>query len=110
MEKSKAKRTLFERQDGYCFYCGRSTWMPREGAKKAALRLQMPAEGHGWRAGIRRRLATIEHLHRRADGGPDKIENYVIACQGCNASRGGRKVEDHQDAMMAKFSTTELAH
>lgn len=101
MEKSRAKKLLFERQGGLCFYCDRPTWMPAEGAKKSAERLGMPTEGHRWHKDVRLRMATIEHLHRRADGGPDKIENYVIACNGCNASRGGRKVEDHREAMAA---------
>ena len=101
MEKSRAKALLFERQNGLCFYCDRPSWMPSEGAKKAAERLGMPTEGHRWHKNIRKRLATIEHRHRRAVGGPDKIENYVIACQGCNASRGGRKAEDHREAMLA---------
>lgn len=101
MEKLQAKALLFERQGGLCFYCERPTWLPHEGAKKASVRLEMPTEGDKWHKNIRKRMATIEHLHRRADGGPDKIENYVIACNGCNGSRGGRKVEDHQAAMMA---------
>lgn len=101
MEKTRAKRILFERQSGLCFYCDRPMWMPSEGARKAAVRLGLPTDGHGWHKTARKRMATIEHLHRRADGGPDKIENYVIACNGCNTSRGGRKVEDHREAMMA---------
>lgn len=103
MEKLRAKALLFERQGGACFYCDRPTWMPSEGAKKAAARLEMATEGHRWHKEARKRMATLEHLHRRVDGGPDKIENYVLACQGCNASRGGRKVEDHRAAMMAAY-------
>jgi 5-methylcytosine-specific restriction endonuclease McrA len=62
---------------------------------KAATKLGLPTEGHGWVKAIQDRMATIEHLHRRADGGPDKIENYALACRRCNRKRGGRKVEDH---------------
>lgn len=101
MEKTRAKNLLFERQDGLCFYCDRPTWLPAEGAKKGAARLGLPLEGQGWHKAIRKRMATLEHLHRKADGGPDKIENYVMACNGCNGSRGGSKVEDHRGAMMA---------
>jgi hypothetical protein len=106
MEKRKAKRRLFAQQRGKCFYCQHDTWMPSEGKLSAAARLGFPTEGHGWTKPLRRRMATIEHLHRRADGGPNKIENYVVACHGCNSSRGGRKVEDHRAIMSIRPSIT----
>lgn len=106
MEKSRVKKLLFERQNGICFYCERPTWAPSEGARKGTERLGLPIDGHGWHKIARKRMATIEHLHRRADGGPDKIENYVLACNGCNSSRGGQKVEDHREAMIAAHAQT----
>jgi 5-methylcytosine-specific restriction endonuclease McrA len=103
LEKNRVKKLLFERQGGLCFYCDRPTWLPSEGVKKGAARLGLPVEGHGWRKTTRKRMATLEHLHRRADGGPDQIENYAVACRSCNGSRDDRKVEDHREAMIAAF-------
>lgn len=36
----------------------------------------------------RDRMATREHLQRKADGGLNVMTNYVLACRGCNARRG----------------------
>lgn len=100
--KQGALRLLFHMSDGKCYYCGIETWMPGQGKIKAAIKLGLPTEGHRWVKTVQDRMATIEHLHRRADGGPDKIENYALACRRCNRRRGGRKVEDHREAMMAE--------
>jgi hypothetical protein len=100
--RKSARRILFQTQEGKCFYCGIETWMPGQGKEKAARKLGLPTEGYGWIKAIQDRMATIEHLHRRADGGPDKLANYAMACRRCNRKRGGAKVEDHREAMMAQ--------
>ncbi len=38
--------------------------------------------------------ATIEHLLARVHGGPDKIENLVLACAPCNKQAGNRPVAE----------------
>ena len=41
-----------------------------------------------------KRSATIEHVVPRSQGGEDHPDNYVVACAGCNSSRGVMPVED----------------
>lgn len=78
--------------------------MPGHGKIKSAIKLGMPTEGHGWVKAIQDRMATIEHLQRRADGGPDEIENYTLACRRCNRKRGERSVEEHLAIMRGTVS------
>jgi hypothetical protein len=92
-------KTRFREQHGKCFYCGFDAWLPTEGMGRAVRRLGMPSEGPGWRKGAARRMATKEHLHRRADGGPDCLYNYAMAHRWCNKVRGERSVEDHKAAI-----------
>lgn len=33
-------------------------------------------------------METIEHLHRKSDGGPDQPHNVALACHACNTGRG----------------------
>ncbi|GCA51766.1 HNH endonuclease [Sinorhizobium meliloti] len=35
-------------------------------------------------------VASVEHLHRRADGGTSHWSNLAMACTRCNNSRGER--------------------
>ncbi|WKL30075.1 HNH endonuclease [Sinorhizobium meliloti] len=42
------------------------------------------------RAGRYFRVASVEHLHRRADGGTSHWSNLAMACKRCNNSRGER--------------------
>lgn len=61
---------LCEAQNWRCCYCGivMSIWLDGTHGRK-------------------RSDATIEHLTMRANGGEDRWENCVAACQGCNSSR-----------------------
>lgn len=93
----------FREQEGKCFYCGLSAWMPAEGRVKAARRLGLPISGDGWRKNISRRMATREHLRRRADGGPDHLDNYVMAHRWCNKVRGETTVHDHKSQMLSRL-------
>lgn len=75
--RARLKRK-FDQQNGLCFYCGRIT--------------QLAAEiKHGGR--VSSIAATREHLVKRADGGKNDDANVVVACQGCNATRGDRTPE-----------------
>lgn len=82
-------KTLWLMHGGECFYCGLPTWLPSSGESmlKAKVRL-----GVSTRSAVRDREATREHLQRRADGGPDVMQNYVLACRGCNSRRGAKPV------------------
>ena len=67
------KELLWNEQRGLCFYCERPMVL-KPGTRKGE---QFPANG-----------ATIEHLVRRADGGPNVFWNKKLACQRCNLHRG----------------------
>jgi len=88
---------LFIRQSGRCFYCDGDTWLFGAGESKDAIRkrLGVPLAGNGSKKALRYRRATIEHLHRKVDGGSDKMENLVMACALCNSRRGELPVNIH---------------
>lgn len=75
---------LWRLQGGICFYCGRDTVLRQ---------VNMTDKQHMQRLGLthkfelERRLASIEHLQRRADGGSNDLENLVMACRECNTGR-----------------------
>jgi len=43
-----------------------------------------------WRCGCHLpfEIATVDHLTPKANGGPDKPNNYALACYPCNQERG----------------------
>ncbi len=67
------RAVLRERQGGLCCYCG----VP-----------MTPPTGPTPRGGAAATIETIEHLHRKVDGGPDKPHNVALACHSCNTERG----------------------
>jgi len=64
---------LFGEQDGRCWYCG-----------------ELMSLSFARRDNIWPRSATLEHLHRRVDGGGNNRANLVLACLECNVRRGER--------------------
>lgn len=70
--KRRAKKLLFKRQGGKCYYCGVQTinWNPRLAVNKPT-------------------LATLDHIVPLAHGGAfSPRENCVLACFRCNNERG----------------------
>ncbi len=61
MSKVSELNALYTRDSGVCWICHRVT--PRD-------------------------YATRDHLIPRSKGGPDNVNNYAIACYGCNHRRG----------------------
>lgn len=70
-------------QRGVCFYCGAQTWLTISVTREDRMSRHR-----------RQQRATREHLVRRADGGSDDDSNIVMACDGCNSSRGETSVEE----------------
>lgn len=68
---------LHAAQGGRCHWCARCMNLP-------------PTSRHD---GLR---ATLDHVIRLADGGPDEISNLVAACWDCNQRRG----RDEEQASM----------
>lgn len=86
--------TLIGRHGNACIYCDGPMWLPD----------QMSAEQFGRYHGItlnavHRRIASREHLHRRADGGPDHSRNLMPACGWCNQKRDRAPIEMHANRM-----------
>ncbi|MBR1908689.1 hypothetical protein IJ818_07115 [bacterium] len=69
-------------------------------------------------------VGTIEHVKPQADGGKDRIENYLLECGECNHTRGDVSlkdwVEEHPemkentqkyfDEVIEKINNNELSH
>lgn len=72
----KHRDLLVEKQGGKCCYCG-------EYLQPADARI-----GPRKRRTIHPRAVTIEHLHRKVDGGGDSLDNKAAACFECNNGRG----------------------
>jgi 5-methylcytosine-specific restriction endonuclease McrA len=76
---------LSEQQGHRCCYCGVRFPDPPDGIRhkrgKRRWRELLPTE-------VQMRMATIEHVVRRTDGGPLTWENEVAACTRCNTRRG----------------------
>lgn len=69
---ARQRETLRKAQGNKCCYCG-ETMLPASAKYKS---LPHP------------RAATLEHLHRKIDGGSGKIGNCAAACHECNTGRG----------------------
>lgn len=87
---SKVAR-LWAAQGGRCFYCAGLTYLVgRETRREACERLKTT------KGGLQKIYrATIEHLHRRCEGGTNALANLRMACLYCNTTRGESPVEDH---------------
>jgi len=73
---------LFGQQEGRCFYCGEP------------MTLSFSARDMAWG-----NAATIEHLHRKVDGGKD-AGNLVLACRLCNQRRGDMPWREYRMARL----------
>lgn len=67
------REKLREKQGGKCCYCRVTMTPPIVATKK---RKPLPTS------------ETIEHLHRRRDGGGNQWDNIALACFRCNTGRG----------------------
>lgn len=87
------KKIIWDKTNGKCWYCGKDLIMRKGKA------------GIGFHTG--NNLFVIEHL----DGSiRDDINNLLPACNGCNASKGSRSLEDFRDklSMEIYFSKVQL--
>ena len=87
-----------------CRYCGCDTWLPWQRRQEQMLRSRwnMPASrSMACQLAFECRMATVEHLRRRADAGGDTPANLAMACAYCNSSRHDRSPESHERAMRA---------
>ena len=83
MNKERRRRLrvlLFWRQQGRCFYCDQP------------MTLSFAQRDNIWD-----NSATLEHLHRRADGGDGTKSNLVPACRRCNERRGERDWQAYRE-------------
>lgn len=73
------RHRLAEAQNWRCCYCGVQMGLYQRGPTQA----------------------TIEHIIPRSLGGPDRPDNYAIACHACNQARGNAIEAIHIEAVMA---------
>jgi 5-methylcytosine-specific restriction endonuclease McrA len=66
------RKLLAQRQGNKCCYCG-DTLLPTTAR---------------WKKLVHPKAQTIEHLHRKADGGTSHRDNKAVACYECNTGRG----------------------
>ncbi len=93
---------LSARQRDLCMYCGCETWLPWERRREPRLReaWDLPASRSlGCQIAFAYRMASVEHLRRRADGGADAPSNLAMACAFCNSTRRKRTPSAHAAAM-----------
>ena len=89
-------------QNDRCRYCGCETWLPWQRRQEGTLRARwdMPAQRSlACQLAFDCRMATVEHLRRRADAGDDTPANLAMACAYCNSSRHDRTPERHEQVM-----------
>lgn len=87
-----------------CRYCDCETWLPWQRKQEARLRARwdMPgARSMACQLAFGYRMASVEHLIRRSDGGGDAPDNLAMACAYCNSSRREVTPEAHRAAMRA---------
>lgn len=68
---------IYDRDRWCCVWCG-----------------QKVATGPGIRDGQPGRLATLDHLVPRSEGGSNRPANLVTACLECNSERAGKELDD----------------
>ncbi len=116
--RQRSKRIArFIEQGGKCFYCQLDMFEPGiETALFGLIRLiGFPAYLEDWKIRSKKnnfgqytnkqkkflesRMSTLEHLHRKVDGGTRTWDNVAAACQSCNSKRQNRSVNEHKTIM-----------
>ena len=95
---------LSARQRDLCLYCGCETWLPWDRRREARLRAAWDMPGcrsMACQLAFDFRMASVEHLRRRADGGDEAASNLAMACAYCNSTRHASEPSDHATAMQA---------
>lgn len=68
--------------------------MPKIQAIAKAIRKTVALKSNGlcWYCGLPG--DTVDHLNPRINGGPDTLDNYVLACKGCNSCKKDLSIEE----------------
>lgn len=89
------KKIIWDKTNGKCWYCG----------KDLIMRKGLPSNG----THTGNNLFVIEHV----DGSiRDDINNLLPACNGCNASKGSKSLEEFRDKLSLDiyFSKSQLEY
>ena len=74
-QRQKLFEDIFARDRGCCVYCGVETHRLHKGLSRSP------------------RLATLDHVVPRSQGGPLNRDNLVLCCQACSNERGTMEAE-----------------
>ena len=88
-QEAKLRDLLFQRQGGYCHYCGK-------------MMRAMPKFQNG---PISKRTVTLEHLLPRSRGGITSVENCVAVHRECNEARGNMPLEQWDAILIVKLES-----
>ncbi len=91
-------------QNDCCCYCECETWLPWQRRQEVRLRAKwdLPASRSlACQLAFDYRMATVEHVRPRSQGGTDAPSNLAMACAYCNSTRHERAPETHAQAMVA---------
>lgn len=90
----ETRLAVFEASNWRCCYCGVRLLSPSGKARETHAYFANEI-GVSLRDGIalKSRVATIEHILRRCDGGTNEYSNLAAACTWCNSSRQDRDAE-----------------
>lgn len=81
----RSRLIAYHCQQGCCYYCGVSTWLPDSDPIEFVLQTGLKKRQ------VRGFQATAEHVRARCDGGGNGQDNIVVACWFCNKRRHARK-------------------
>lgn len=87
------RRAVWNKTDGRCWYCGTMTQSHVQGVRGYQTR------------------TNIDHQHPHCKGGPDDLENLVIACGSCNYDKSTRTLDEYREVIRAgcpRYATEQL--
>ena len=97
------KHRLYVAQAGVCCYCEKPMLMTGDMTVKRFAALYGSTRRHA-----AQRVASIEHLVKRADGGTRHRHNIALACVFCNSKRHDKSWVLHKSERMQNRIPTEL--
>ena len=84
MYTEKKLRTIYEKTEGHCHFCGDPIVFDKR----------------GWKDGDSTGYWEVDHVIQRGKGGKDTVENCLPACTKCNRLRWHRKGDQIRELLL----------